>query len=460
MQTQSFNALVAAFLGSSLPKRLAGQLNYAALPPDAQGFVLRMLALMKRGSYPATDFTPFLIRALTTFVPHALPSARRGRIPPITLPGRHRKLDTYVASQAGSAAHAIRQPLFLDLGCGFPPVTTLDTARFLTDWKILGVDRSFAPYVVYDRHGHYACFDHQGNCLHVQTQLNAHGRGLNDHPEVTGDRITALFKLLRPMLLVADASAETATRSAVTHGGSKLIHNHIRDFEAGNLSFIEAEIEDLDPPPAQAIRCMNLLLYFPTPQRERLLTAMGPWLTEDGILITGFNHYLGSGARYSVYGKTVDGIAPCEFAFGLDNLRPMGVAPWYTLHPDDGEAAFLADLTAVLRADEIFWPPFNRRVDALLDHHGVCQRGADGFLHFSERPRPLSPEKMILKMVALWQQVEEEQYAQRAAEALARAGWQAWINSAGDIAVKPGLQMSRDEVSLPIKWRKENRHGE
>jgi hypothetical protein len=175
-----------------------------------------------------------------------------------------------------------------------------------------------------------------------------------------------------------------------------------------------------------------------------MLSAMGAGLAEEGILITGFNHYLGSGARYRVYRKTADGIALTEFAFSLDNLRPMGVAPWYTLHPDDREAAFQAELTAALRADEIFWPPFDRRVDALLEEYAVCRRAENGFLEFPQQP--LAPEKMIQKMVALWRQVEAEKYAPRAAKALARAGWQAWINPAGDIAVKPDPKKARDEL--------------
>ena len=53
----------------------------------------------------------------------------------------------------------------MDVGCGFPPVTAVDTARSLHDWQVYGVDRSFADYVLYDADGYYACFDKNGETL-------------------------------------------------------------------------------------------------------------------------------------------------------------------------------------------------------------------------------------------------------------------------------------------------------
>src|SRR4029453_5578077 len=48
---------------------------------------------------------------------------------------------------------------FLDLGCGFPPLTTLDTARRFPDWQIVGADPSFGRYIVSNSEGDSACFE-------------------------------------------------------------------------------------------------------------------------------------------------------------------------------------------------------------------------------------------------------------------------------------------------------------
>ena len=60
---------------------------------EAQGFVVRMLALMQRSGYSANEFSPHLIHWISATVPSTLPGAWGGRIPPLTLPGCHKKLD-------------------------------------------------------------------------------------------------------------------------------------------------------------------------------------------------------------------------------------------------------------------------------------------------------------------------------------------------------------------------------
>lgn len=429
MQNRSFNSLVKQFLGVRLPDRLSGMISYPDLPLEAQHFTLRMLTLMQRASYAGNDFTPLLMRALSTIATSSLPCAWDGRIPPITMAGRHRKLDAYVVNQPW--AQFKERPIFLDLGCGFPPATTLDTANNLPQWAVFGVDRTFAPYVLYDSDGHYACFDHNGNLLYLQTRLTASGRDLNDHPKFARSRFKALFERMYPILPVTDGIAS----AAVDLDDNKLIHNPIRDFEADNLAFIQTDIETLDLSPARVIRCMNVLLYFDAQKREEMLLTMGRRLDDGGILIAGFNHYLGSGARYVVYRRADTAIIPGEFAFSLDNLWPVGIAPWYTLHDDDPDAVFLADLTAAVRNDPNFWPAFSHRVDDLMASHAICRRGSDGFLLFLDPPMAL--EQLIGKLAALWQQIDAEGFTSKAVEALGRAGYRSWINPVGDISVEP-----------------------
>jgi len=121
----------------------------------------------------------------------------------------------------------------------------------------------------------------------------------------------------------------------------------------------------------------------------------------------------------------------------------LGVGPWLTLADEDREAELLADLTGAIRADRGFWAEFNAYVDRLRVEYGICDRDKDGFIFFKEHSRNASLGATMEKVAALWAQLENEGYTEGAIEALGRAGYQAWKNSVGDIAVLP------PEGSLP-----------
>jgi len=427
VETADFNDLVVRYLGQRLPASLADQIDWPALSPEAQGFILRLLALMQRSGCPTTEFNAQTIWLLATVTPAMLPSAWGGRIPPLTAPGRHRKLDAYVKHLTRPTTDG--RPVFIDLGCGFPPVTTVDTAGSLPDWSVYGVDPSFSRYVLYDAEGRYACFNRDGQFQYFQSPL----KPLNDTPEAVRKSFQSLFADLYPHLPAPDDHE----RTSFARDGHRLVSNHIRDYESENLTFIKSKIENLRLPPARLIRCMNVLLYFEQHVRETMLSSIADRLDDDGQLITGFNHPFGIYARYAVYRKKAARMVPCEFAFGLDNLRPLGTGPWVTLAEEDREAELLADLTGVLRQDPDFWGEFAPYVDDLREKLGIGRRMGDGFLHFTEAVQKAPPQVLLEKTTRLWQQAEADGHAAGAVEALARAGYDAWINPVGDIAVVP-----------------------
>ncbi len=431
MQTKTdntFDDLVEQFLGTRLPQQMAGAVSLPGLPPEAWDFTMRMLALMKRAGYSATGFSPHLIQWLSATVPSILPGAWGGRIPPLTLPGRHKKFDDYVASQ--NWAPTAEPPIFVDVGCGFPPVTSADTARKFKDWHIFGVDRFFDDYVLYDSDGHYACFDQKGVFQYFQALMNLSGRALYADPDATRNRFNKLFEDLFP--LMKDLNGTTS--ETVEKDGSRLIHHHIRDFETDNLTFIESDITELGLPSAKVIRCMNVFIYFKPEIRKEMLVRAGKLLDDDGILIVGTNG-LGIQSRYAVYRKDNNGLLPDEFAFGLENLGPIVFMPFFTIHENDPEATLLADLAGAIRADRSFWLDFSNRTDELLQHQGICRRGTDGFLHFSEKE--MSPREYLEKNALLWGQMDEEGYLDGTVDTLGRAGYEAWKNPVGDIALLP-----------------------
>lgn len=431
MQTnraQSFDDLVEQFLKRRLPRQLRSSIVFHKLPQDTQAFIVRMLSLMKRAGYSATGFNPHLIRWLSSTIPGILPSAWGGKIPPITLPDRHRKLDDYVARQNWPADG--ERPVFVDVGCGFPPVTTADTARAFSHWQVFGVDQSFANYVLFDTEGHYACFDKNGAYQYFQAMMSPSGRAMYADPKATQNRFQKLFDDLLPLLPTSNGSDS----DTVEKEGLKLIRNHVRNFESDNLTFIQSDISDIKLASATVIRCMNLLIYYAPSTRQKMLQQVGEILDDDGILIAGTNG-LGIQSRYAVYQKNTGGIMPREYAFSLDNLGHIAFMSWFTIHDEDPEALLLAELIGAVRSDHDFWTDFSNRLDELLKHHGVCERGGDGFLQFPQEE--LSPREYVAISAQLWGQMTTEGYLDGAVNALEKAGYTAWENPVGDIAVQP-----------------------
>jgi hypothetical protein len=99
--------------------------------------------------------------------PAMLPSAWGGRIPPLTSIDRHKKIDPYVKRQVKLTGNG--KPVFVDLWCDFPPLTTVDTAGNLPDWSVFGVDRAFSSYVLYNADRAYACFSREGRFQYLQS---------------------------------------------------------------------------------------------------------------------------------------------------------------------------------------------------------------------------------------------------------------------------------------------------
>ena len=428
MEAGSFNAIVRRYLGRGLPDKIADIVAFPELSTEARGFILRMLALMQQAGYPPTEFTTILTRMLSDIIPNMLPSAWEGRIPPLTMPGRHQRFDDYVSSQTWPQMD--RSPVFIDIGCGFPPVTTADTANCFPTWQIYGVDRFFARYVAYDQVGHYACFDQDGAFQYFQALMDKGWAALYAKPEATRKRFEGIFSALQPILThTDDTMSET-----VDQDGCKLIQSHIRDYETDNLRFIESDIDTVQVPPARVIRCMNVLIYYKPQKRNQMLKSLGRLLCDGGILIAGTN---GNNlqARYAVYRKLNDALMLEAFSFTLDNLRPFGVMPWFTIHDNDPEALSLAQLTGQIRADRKFWPEFSRRVDDLLSGYGIGRRAGDGFLQLLEPELPAA--ELIGKMRTLWQQVTWEGFKDGALAVLRQSGRKAWINPVGDISVQP-----------------------
>ena len=434
----AFETLAEKILGPGFPPHLAGRLSLPDLPPEARDYVLRLLTLMKRSGFGITQMNDGLIHWLSFTLPDILPGAWEGRIPPITVPGRHKKLDDYIAGQHLDSPG--QQPVFLDLGCGFPPVTTEDTAQRFPKWQVCGVDRAFADVLVYDPGGNYACFDREGKFLYFHPAMTVSRQRLSQSLKKTAGkkrgvrelehRFRRLFETLFPLL----GQESSLASETVEKNGSRLIFRHILDFETENLRFIEANLADLPPTAATVIRSMNLFVYFPADIQKKMLEQIRDHLKESGLALIGTNSF-GIQSRYAVYRKETGRMRLREFAFSLDNLGHLAVMPWFALHDRDCEARLLADLSFTLRSSTAFWEGFSRDMDLLMAEIGLCRRRSDGFLHFPEGD--ISPRTVLAGHARLWEKMAEKGHALGAVEALEKEGFAAWLNPAGDIAVRP-----------------------
>ena len=101
-----------------------------------------------------------------------------------------------------------------------------------------------------------------------------------------------------------------------------------------------------------------MLFYFDDAFRERALGQFAKLLTDGGLAICGTDWALSIECRYATYVKAAGSLLPREFAFSLDNLVPIGIVTWYTLQPDDRDAATLAELCGLLRSDESFFTEY------------------------------------------------------------------------------------------------------
>lgn len=112
---------------------------------------------------------------------------------------------------------------------------------------------------------------------------------------------------------------------------------------------------------------------------------------------------------------------------------PIGILPWYTLQPDDRDAAMAASLCGVLRRDRAFFAEYTRVSDALRQEIGLCPRRSDGF--FGDIDTSLPPGELWLRAAALPDRLRDH-LGGAAVKVLEAAGYDARVNEVGHIAVR------------------------
>lgn len=384
---------------------------------DARAFLERACRLMHRAGHPAEDVSPFQGALLGSLLSRLLPGTWEGRVPPITVAGRHRQIDALVATQYPTPSR------FIDIACGFPPVTTVDSAAALPGWQILGVDRSLPRYLVYDGLGNYAVFDEDRRAQYFQpvTPTGESWTALLEDWEGTRTRFE---RLLHSLLDPAAAGAAP--------DGATLTHDPAVAYQQPGLRFVRADLSDLRAEPAAVVRCFNMLLYFDDAFRTQAIAQCGKLLADGGLFVCGTDWASTTEARYFTYRKEGGSLLPQEFAFTLDNVTPFGVVSWYALHDDDREANLLAECCGALNGDAAF-AARNREVgDRLRAEAGLCPRGADGY--HGELAASVDPTDLWRLAAEISDRLGAE-LGEQAVEVLSRSGRAARVNEVGHVAI-------------------------
>ncbi len=390
--------------------------------PEVRDFVERAFRLMAITQFDAGDISPVLARFFTVFAPGLLPGAWGGMVPPITLPGRHKRIDAYLRATPWAKFSA--GTTMLDIGCGFPPQTAIDAAESFPDWQITGVDPAFEKYLVFDGRGNYALIGEDEKLRYFQPTKPEEYLRLFADRAATIQNFTEIFEKLLPTLPPDDGKL-----AKVEENGMGLVRHPQETYERANLKFIKGGFGSGYVPQADVARSFNVLIYFDSSFRREAEAWIAKILRPGGLFICGRDDSATLNAHYTVYRSENGRLAEKEFAFGLEMVRHCA---WYTLHEGEHETWKLATVLRVLRSDPDFLRPYDARLDGVLAEQGVAIRDGHGFM--DDPPKPLDPSRAVAAYEAVARTMEEE-FADRAIATLERAGLRAWRNPAGHVAV-------------------------
>lgn len=390
----------------------------------------RAFRWMEQAQFRPEDFSLALASFFAVQMPNVLPGMWGGMVPPITTAGRHAPLDAFVA--ANPYLELTGGGRFLDVGCGFPPLTALDTAERFPGLEVTAIDPAFGTYLVYDELGDYAYLDAAGDVRFVTGGAITPERraALYRDMPATRARFATLRDRLLPLLPTGDGPAEASDEQG------RLVRRPIAQYTRPNLRFLERGIGAEGLEPADVVRVMNVLLYFPRSFAAETRAWAARLLRPGGLFISGYNAPLGENSMYFVWRREGEALVPLEFAFDATLLRALSPA-FFGYRDDEEERSLLCQVLAALAGEEAFVAARDVAFDAALAETGLASRRADGFL--GGLPPNADPAWVRGAWRAFEARLRDEGWPERAAEALrAATGRRAWRNAVGHLAVDPG----------------------
>jgi hypothetical protein len=397
--------------------------------PHVQAVVERHFRFMNRAGIPASCYSDEVARNLCVVLPNIAPNAWGGIIPPITFRGRHRTIDAYIRRNTWQKPCQGRK--FLDLGCGFPPLTTVETAEELSDWEIIGADPGIPHYIVYNAEGDYASFTEAGELRH----LAGRNRERSDRYHQDMETAKLYFTGLLRQCLQGGSSSAPGELSQTSNNDIRLETDPISAYEDAHTTFQRGGIGELDIREVDVIRCFNVFIYFDRDFRNHAM----PWFTEilgeGGLLLCGGNAPDTSQCKFTVYQKEATMLSTKEFAFSIDNVRSCGFVSALAYHENDYESTLLTTAVGVIRSNAEYRRDFDARLDTLFLEYGSYARDESGNL-MSIRSEMSTTERDEHKQ-AVFKRLDHEGYVEGAADVLRQAGYDAWRNNIGYVSVAP-----------------------
>ncbi len=419
--TQFIDDLNIRFFNGELSNEFINELQQLPVDrPDVFAFVERMFKFMNQAKVPATDLSTMTGEILGTLLARILPGAWEGAVPPITLPGRHAAIDQYIKK---APWYTSETNSMLDIGCGFPPYTTLDTAKAFPDWNILGVDPSLPVYLIYDAQGNYATLDENKKTVYFQPALPTieNWNALLDDAAATKRRFE---NLLEDLIDKPSGEPDSLPR---------LEKNPIAGYETDKLAFIRGGIGQVEIQPKDVIRCFNVLFYFDDAFYKNALNWFAKNTAENGWVLIGADWAVSTESYYNVYQKVGDTLVNKEFAFSLDCICPLAIVPWYANYDDDRQTADLTKYIAIIRSDTQFMEEFYSIHDAERKLEGVCPRDDNGY--YGVLDPSVGPSEVWAKAAKFIESFNTTGLNQKAAEVLKKAGLNAGVNAVGHVSV-------------------------
>ncbi len=319
----------------------------------------------------AKNFPPLLSRFFAHVAKSYLPTLW-AKIPPITRGGRLRGIDRVVHEVLTIGPNqAIR---FLDVGCGYPPLTTVETAAACPGWDCVGIDPNFPAWILFDGEGAAACFDKAGTLTYIQY--------LDSDLQPALDRVTRdrqKFTLQWGQIQANPALREELVRS------ERLIRDPMQHYEGPCLAFRSSSLTGLNAQqqePFDLIRCMNVFMYF---DGRSILENIGhakSLLADSGAFLYGSVPELGSAsARYMAYQKRGAALVPWLFGMDLGKFAQVDGTGWWAFHKDQPDTLFASRVVRWVSDSGDLGKRVSAVIDRVRQELGYGQRNPDGYLN-------------------------------------------------------------------------------
>ena len=322
--------------------------------PEIQELTERIIRFASESGIPAKRLSPL---GLASFgdgsAESRLPALNGGHVPPLTLPGRHGKLDELIQLLDGPGW---RSKKMLDYGCGYPPVTTVDFSNAMPGWRIVGLDPLVQPYFLYSPEGDIAIFDAFHRCL----RLTPNGdKDTADRTRFFAD--TSVREHFLQKLLKLESHTDGTDYCEYSEEDWKLVANPFSEHRSERVNFVATDSDSAENEPFSVVRCMNVFMYMET--RTQFLESISKVLEPDGMVIAGRDAIASAEATLFIYRFYGDRLRAEEFCFSVDCLRPSAIMPWYTFYDTDPDTVAMVSLSRVLRQNR----EFSRTLDSAFD---------------------------------------------------------------------------------------------